>query len=855
MLFFGAPEGGMSRYFLNPRITKTVTLAECPRLVFGNAQCGRRFAIREGQYFRYTADNPCGRRVFPHLRLPITKITSQESMVYTKVVRLIRTRYQVALTLIAALATTAYLTLQGAATQQRQLTLLVEMIGQQSGQAQRIAYLSLLLMTTADNQGFSRARAELGRSIGTLRQLHETLRAEMTTAEGSIGKSSELRVLYFDESTGLDIALENFLGNAAAVFDSEPETLGSGSYAQFYLGDHGLQALESALDAVAGEYRNLRAATELRKQRLQHWFWLATLLLLLLEALFIFNPLEVRIRNLTSNLRRRVARLESSREQYVVAREKAESASEAKSQFLATMTHELRTPMNGVLGMSELLSASKLDAQQNEYVQIIVDSSESLLAIINDILDFSRLEAGKVGLEKIPFNLEQSAYDVMALLAPRCQNKTLQLILDFAPDLPRHFIGDPARIRQIFFNLIGNSIKFTENGYIQVSIAVDVDQSQRAAIAIHVEDTGIGIAPDKVEQLFSSFTQADSSTTRKYGGTGLGLSITRELVTLMGGHIAVDSGLGKGSVFSLDFELELADQSEEIPIPKGAINHVMLLEPNEIYRDLIIDRLGRIEVETAVVASADEIKDRLKIIAEHGGAPQIVIVSQEAILDPSNHWRDFKQGRLTNPTSWLVLGNSDEESDRFRKRARHLQGHTTFMQKPFTNYQFYYALNTSMHPDDDFQNLPAGSEDATDFTLSKASRGNILLVEDNLANQKFASLLLSKMGFNTDIAEHGREAIGLWREQDYDLILMDCLMPNMDGYQATKKIRMEENGGSRIPIIALTANASEKDRAKCHKAGMDEVITKPYRKHELADLLDRWLNDEPSFITIRHNLG
>lgn len=776
-------------------------------------------------------------------------------MVYTKVVRLIRTRYLVALALIAALATTAYLTLQWAATQQRQLTALVEMTGQQSGQARRIAFLSLLLMTSADNQRFSTAKAELGRSIGTLRQLRETLRAEMTAAGVSSSTSPELRMLYFDESTGLDIALEAFLEIATAVFDSEPGTLGAGSYEQFYLSTHGLQTLESALDAVAGEYLNLRAAAELRNQRLRQWFWLATLLLLLLEALLIFNPLEVRIRNLTSNLRRRVVRLESSREQYVVAREKAESASEAKSQFLATMTHELRTPMNGVLGMGELLSASKLDAQQNEYVQIIVDSSESLLTIINDILDFSRLEAGKVGLEKIPFDLEQSAYDVMALLAPRRQNKALQLILDFAPDLPRHFIGDPARIRQIFFNLIGNSIKFTENGYIQVSITVDIDPSQRAAIAIHVEDTGIGIAPDKVEQLFSSFTQADSSTTRKYGGTGLGLTITRELVTLMGGHIAVDSGSGKGSVFSLDFELELADQSEAIPIPTGAINHVMLLEPNEIYRDLIIDRLRRIEVETAVVASADEIKDRLKIIEEHGGAAQIVIVSQEAILDPSNQWSDFDTGRSKNPASWLVLGNSDEESDRFRKRARHLQGYTTFMQKPFTNYQFYYALNTSMQSDNDIQNLPVGGENATDFTLSKTSRGNILLVEDNLTNQKFASLLLSKMGYNTDIAENGREAIRLWRERVYDLILMDCLMPNMDGYQATKKIRMEENGSSRIPIIALTANASKKDRAKCHKAGMDEVITKPYRKHELADLLDRWLNDEPSFITTRHNLG
>ncbi len=190
-----------------------------------------------------------------------------------------------------------------------------------------------------------------------------------------------------------------------------------------------------------------------------------------------------------------------------------------------------------------------------------------------------------------------------------------------------------------------------------------------------------------------------------------------------------------------------------------------------------------------------------------------------------------------------------------RKRSRLLQGHTTFMQKPFTNFQFYYALNTSMQQDGNDRDLPEIDVDATDFTLSKASRGKILLVEDNLANQKFASLLLSKMGYRSDIAEDGREAIRLWREREYDLILMDCLLPSMDGYAATSEIRQQENNHGRIPIIALTANASKRDREKCHQAGMDEVLTKPYRKQELADLLDRWLSDEPSFITIKHNLG
>jgi signal transduction histidine kinase/CheY-like chemotaxis protein len=770
-------------------------------------------------------------------------------------VRIIRIRYLVALALIALLVTGSYLSMQRIIAQQRNFNQLVSLASHQAGLAHRIAYLSLLMVTTDDEQDFENARSQLGLSVRKMRRAHAVLM--QGSPEDGIPRiiNDALQTLYFDEDKGLDAAVGRFLEIAGTVYDSEFGSLVADSPASIYLINFGSQALGPMLASAVEEYQKLGRAVFFRIENLEQMIWVATLILLMLELLFVFKPMEGRIRDIISGLQDKVSELKSTREQFAAAREKAELASEAKSQFLATMTHELRTPMNGVLGMSELLSGTRLDQQQHEYVQIIVDSSESLLTIINDILDFSRLEAGKVGLENIPFNLEQSVYDVMALLAPRCQNKTLQLILDYAPDLPRNFIGDPARIRQIFFNLIGNAIKFTERGYIQVSIAVDVDEQQQANIAIHVEDTGIGIAPDKVESLFRSFTQADSSTTRKYGGTGLGLTITRELVSLMGGHIAVDSAPAKGSVFSLDLRLKLASQIDEIPAPGTAIRHVMLLEPNEIYRDLIIDRFSRIDVETSVVDSASDIKGRLEVIEQHGGAPHIVVVSQEAILDPRNRWREFSDGSIKTPISWLVLGNGDDESERFRKRTRHLQGHTTFMQKPFTNYQLYYALNTSMQQDGAGRAVVQVDEDATDFTLSKATRGKILLVEDNLANQKFASLLLSKMGYNTDIAENGHEAIRLWQEQEYDLILMDCLMPGMDGYEATRNIRVAEKNTGRIPIIALTANASEKDRERCHLAGMDEVITKPYRKQELADLLDRWLHDEPSFITIKHNLG
>jgi signal transduction histidine kinase/CheY-like chemotaxis protein len=776
-------------------------------------------------------------------------------MEHSKAIRQFRTRYLVALALIALTLSLAYLGLQRIGIERQAQYELTYLAARQPGQAQQVAYLGLLAISANSERSFDSANTRLAQAISELRQTHRALQRGSEKADASTIAGNNLRRLYQDKSGELSKTIGHFLEVAETIQANAPGDLDRDAYEYRYMGGAGLQALSPLLETALDAYRQSHRAQKSVDDDRFRMIWIGTLLLLVLQAFFIFKPLEGLFRQSVSSLRGRIDELESTREQYALERDKAESANEAKSQFLATMTHELRTPMNGVLGMSEMLSATRLNQQQQEYVQIIVDSSESLLTIINDILDFSRLEAGKVGLERIPFNLEQSAYDVMALLAPRCQNKDLQLILDYAPDLPRNFIGDSTRIRQIFFNLIGNAIKFTEKGYIQVSVSIDVDDRQKAEIAIHVEDTGIGIAPEKVEQLFNSFTQADSSTTRKYGGTGLGLTITRELLSLMGGRIEVDSALGKGSVFSLDFELDLAPQIDEIPFPGGVVNHVMLLEPNDIYRDLIIDRLARVDVDTAVVADAQEIESRLRLIEEHGGARQMIIVSQEAILDADNHWRDIRGDGLENPLSWLVLGNGDEESERFRKRSRDLRGHTTFMQKPFTSYQLYYAINASMQQEGTTRVEPEFDEDSTDFTLSRASRGKILLVEDNLANQKFASLLLSKMGYNADLASDGREAIRQWREQEYDLILMDCLMPNMDGYEATLVIRAEESNRGRIPIIALTANASDKDRERCQLVGMDEVLTKPYRKQELADLLERWLHDEPSFITIKQNLG
>ncbi|MDJ0780236.1 MAG: ATP-binding protein [Gammaproteobacteria bacterium] len=769
-----------------------------------------------------------------------------------KAVRILRFRYLIGLGLIALLVSGSYLTMQRVISEQAHFARLINLAGHQSGLAHRIAYFSLLMTTSINESDFASARSQVGLTIRKLQNTHDMLLQGSAEDGVAYVMSDDLRTIYFDDSVGLDAAIRRFLDVADEVYRSEFGTLDTDSYAYIYLSTYGPHALEPMLEATVGEYEKLSRASIIRIQNLEQLIWVATLILLVLEAFIIFKPLESRIRDTIHKLHDTVSELESTREQFVAARDKAESASESKSQFLATMSHELRTPMNGVLGMSELLSGTRLDKKQRDYVNIIIDSSESLLTMINDILDYSRLEAGKVGLEKIPFNLEQSIYDVMALITPRCSDKALQLILDYEPDLPRNFVGDPSRMRQILFNLIGNASKFTEEGYIQVSVTTEVDKDGYAHISIHVEDSGIGIAPEKINGLFRSFTQADNSTTRKYGGTGLGLSITRELVDLMGGRIEVDSSPDKGSVFSVTMALKLAEEVDGLPLPDVSGQHVLLLEPNEIYCDLILDRLKRVDVDASVLASAREIRSRLAVIEEHGGAIPVVVVADEAIRDPANDWRKFTDGSLRKPVSWIVLGSGPDDNEEFHLDTERLRSYTTYMQKPFTNHQLYYAVSTSIAQHDEDTEMTIGhfrrSEDGTDFTLSREIKGNILLVEDNLANQKFASLLLSKMGYTADIARDGIDALKLWRENEYDLILMDCLMPNMDGYEATTRIRDEEHAGLRVPIIALTANAADSDREKCQLSGMDEVLTKPYRKNELEDVIERWLGEvaEPS---------
>jgi len=403
------------------------------------------------------------------------------------------------------------------------------------------------------------------------------------------------------------------------------------------------------------------------------------------ELLNTHKTLELKVEKRTAELK--------------TAMRSAEKAVVAKSQFLATMSHEIRTPMNGVLGMAQLLERTKLDVGQTSYVQSILSSGQLLLTIINDILDFSKLDANKVKLESVVFDFKPSCGEIVEILGAECHKKGLDLKLEYAKDVPRFLLGDSSRLRQILFNLLGNAIKFTEHGYVKLSVKCLAVHSQLADLRIEVKDTGIGIEKNKQDNLFQSFTQADDSTTRKFGGTGLGLAICKQLISLMGGQLKVESELAKGTKFYF-----------EISLP--------------------IDKNSRLQ---------KSLEDKK---------------TQEAAVEFNAH---------------------------------------------------------------------------------------VLLVEDVLINQKIARAMLENLGVSCDIAADGFEALSKWRKNNYALIFMDCRMPNMDGYEATKMIRVEEDGEKRIPVLALTANAASEDREKCMAHGMDEVILKPFQASDLSDALSRWL--------------
>ncbi len=550
-----------------------------------------------------------------------------------------------------------------------------------------------------------------------------------------------------------------------------------------------------------------------------------------LENTILYQKIYEQNRNLEGTVQKRTEELQH-------ALELARVASMAKGMFLANMSHEIRTPLNAVIGYTEMLLETGLNEEQFDYAKTIRSSGQALLALINDILDFSKIEAGQLRLERIDFDPEAALYEVCKMVIPKIGSKPVELLCRIEGDLPSFVKGDSHRFAQVLLNLVGNAAKFTEVGEIEITLQLVEAHEDRLKLHTTVRDTGIGIPEEKLGTIFELFQQADGSTTRKYGGTGLGLSICKQISKAMGGDVWAESELGKGSLFHFTAWFEKSEKDQAKPWTIAAYPHrrVLLADGHPSRRRLIQTILESFGVEAIPGEGEDEILSLLRKSYERGTPFHL------CLIDLNLRW-GFRAAQQIRQSGWtglpvLSLAPPLEQNAKKFKEA----GFRGFLQKPIRRDKMFETLEKYFKGEVKREELIPGDGEKTKLSEAEPKGPvRVLVAEDHPVNQRMMVKMLEKLGCLVDTVENGREAVHRVEQVAYDLVLMDCQMPEMDGYTATAEIRKRNGSQGRLPIVAVTAHAMAEDRERCLKAGMDDYLSKPVQKEELSAMIKKWV--------------